>query len=81
MKVKALVYVVANKEGAVDHAVCESSSDIVQFHISNGENLKYFESEAYHLDSWTKEHGFQLLIQDHEIDVDLSSLTVNSLRS
>ncbi len=71
MRFKYKIYIVTDSHGNKDVVVCDEPSNCV--HVSGmkdelGEGL-YFESEAYHLQTWCDEHKMDLLIINRVIEV------------
>ncbi len=60
-KVYCNIYLVKDTHGNECSATCEEGSDIIQVcGIHDSDNKRqYFESDAYHLEYWCKEHGFE----------------------
>lgn len=74
MKFDVIAYVVRDKHGNEDSGVCEESADTIQvsglWDEANRESL-YFEAELYHLESFAREHGLDLVIKHHEFELDM----------
>jgi len=72
MKVYSKIYLVSDPFGTKEYATCQESSDIIQINSlknSLGEN-KFFESDAYHLEDWCIENGFEYKCINKEYDFD-----------
>lgn len=75
MKFDCIAWVAADKHGNVDSGVCQESSDTIQvsglWEETNREPL-YFEAELYHLESFAREHGLDVVIRHHEFEIDMN---------
>ncbi len=61
MTVHVKIYLVKDSHGNTGSATCECSSDIIQIcgmKDEDGNNL-YFESDAYHLETWCTDNGLE----------------------
>ncbi len=72
MKVTSKIYLVEDGFGQRCFASCEDSSDKIQISglQNEGEEMKYFESDAYHLKAWCETHKFSYKCIDKEYDFD-----------
>lgn len=70
--VSIITYGVEGPDGQFEYQVSIESYDTVMFSMvdSTGER-RYFESEAFHLVPWCREHGFKLYIGESNIFVEL----------
>ena len=59
--VKITIYLVRDGFGQETYACCEDGSNIIQIYgmQNSGEETRYFESEAYHLEGWCEVNSFE----------------------
>jgi len=79
-KVYVTIYLMIDSFGNKASAICEESCDTVQASglRNKAEDRVYFESEAYHLDSWCRDNGIKLKVVCAELDFDVLWVDVAS---